>query len=234
MNGNYQDTLAKITFHVMHTTMAAYDRFNIPVISTTRPLRFYRKALFKGISKQQLKKELKNKTLVDIGCGLTPFIEDSMFQWCRRHGIDFYGVDPKVKDGFKFGIFDRVKSFATGARTTPNPDIAGLDKTIATYANELPFDDNSVDIILSCWLVFSWIRDEALLSEVFTEFDRILKPGGTLRIFPTGHIDQLKSKYPSLNSILSNYDVEQTFMASADIGSIPPAFASIFTKTHAS
>ncbi len=230
MNNKYQEALTRLTFQIMHASMALYGKFNIPVISTTRPLRFYRRALFDNQSKQQLHKDLQGKVLVDVGCGLTPFIEDSMFQWCRRHGIDFYGVDPKVKDGFKFGVFDRLKSMATGARTIPNPAIAGLDKTIATYANELPFEDQSVDIILSCWLVLSWIHDDDLLHNIFQEFDRILKPGGSIRIFPTGSVAQLQQKYPQLWQILKHYQIEQRFMVSADIGSVPPAYTTRFSK----
>ena len=230
MNSKYQEALAGITFQIMHAGMALYGTFNIPVISTTRPLRFYRRVLFDNQSKEQLQQNLQGKVLVDIGCGLTPFIEDSMFQWCRRQGIDFYGVDPKVKDGFKFGTFDRLKSRATGARTVPNPAIGGLEKTIATYANELPFEDNSVDIILSCWLVLSWIRDDALLHATFREFDRVLKPGGSIRIFPTGSVIQLQQKYPQLWQILKHYDIEQRFIASPDIISVPPAYASKFFK----
>lgn len=230
MNDKSQEILANLSFKIMHASMAVYDRFNIPVISTTRPFRFYRKALFDNQSKEQLRQQLQEKTLVDVGCGLTPFIEDSMFQWCRRQRIDFYGVDPKVKEGFRFGLFDRVKSLATGARTVPNPSIQGLEKTIATYANQLPFEDNSVDIILSCWLVLSWIRDDALLAEIFREFSRILKPGGSIRLFPTDSVSQLRANYPKLWEVITDWRSSQRFMASINIGNIPPAFTTRFDK----
>lgn len=230
MNRNYHTVLSRLTFRIMHAGMALYSTFNIPVISTTRPLRFYQKTLFDGQSKEQLEQQLKGKVLVDIGCGLTPFIEDSMFQWCRRHGITFYGVDPKVKDGFRFGLFDRLKSRATGARTMPDPGIAGLDKTIATYADNLPFDDNSVDIILSCWLVLSWIRDDTMLLNTFREFDRVLKPGGSIRVFPTDSIEQLEKQYPLAWQQIRHFHISQRFIGSADIANLPPAFSSCFTK----
>lgn len=230
MTETFEKVLARLTFAVMHRSMMIYESFNIPVISTTRPFRFYRKALFDNHSKQQIKKELNDKTLIDVGCGLTPFIEDSMFQWCRRNAIDFYGIDPKVKNGFRFGTFDRLKSLATGARTKPNPNIEGLDKTVATYANDLPFENDSVDIILSCWLIFSWLRNESLLTDSFSEFDRILKVNGSIRIFPTHSWDSIIRKYPSLQDILKNYQVEQRFMVGPDLGNVPPAYTTRLTK----
>lgn len=232
MNSKLQQGITQFTFKTMHAFMAAYEHFNIPVISTTRPFHFYRKVLFNNQTKHQIKTELQGKVLVDVGCGLTPFIEDSMFQWCRRHNIEFYAVDPKVKDGFKFGPFDRLKSFATGARTAPNPNIEGLDKTIASFADDLPFEDQSVDIVLSCWLIFSWIRSDDLLTKTFKEFDRILKPGGTIRIFPTENWQGIQRKYPQLTQALSEYSVKQRFMFSPDIASMPPSFATQFTKPN--
>ena len=225
-----QQTAAQISFVTMDATMSAYQQLNIPVISTTRPLSFYRRILFDNQTVTQLEASLKGKTIVDIGCGLTPFVDDSMFQWCRRRNIDFYGVDPKVKDGFQFGLFDRLKSWGTGARTTPNPNIEGLDKTIATYADDLPFEDHSVDVILSCWLVMSWVRDEALLMKIFSEFDRVLKPGGVIKIFPTMHADQLKAKYPELMKLLGKYSLDQRFQMEMNLGSVPPAYCTTFRK----
>ena len=49
---------------------------------------------------------LRGKVIVDVGCGLTPYLADSMFQACRREGIEFYGIDPKIGQGFRFGAFD--------------------------------------------------------------------------------------------------------------------------------
>ena len=224
---------ARMTFLIMHANLTLYEKLNIPVISTTRPFDFYRRVLFNNQTEEQLKQTLTGKVLVDIGCGLTPFVEDSMFQWCRRQGIDFYGVDPKLKGGFKFGLFDRIKSRITGAKSAPDPDIAGQEKTIATYANALPFEDNSVDEILSCWLIFSWIRRDYLLSDIFSEFNRVLKPGGNIRLFPTPHIRQIRRQYPRLNAALEGYATEQSFLFSADILSLPPAFATRFSKGRA-
>ena len=230
MRKQFQSHLSRLTFGVMKRSLSVYESFDLPVISTTRPFEFYRMALFDNDSETKLKLQLQGQTLIDIGCGLTPYIEDSMYQWCRHHAIPFYAVDPKIKEGFKFGKLDRLKSLATGAKTKPNPNIGGLDKTIAAFANDLPFEDQSIDQILCCWLLFAWIRSEESLLDIFSEFDRILKPGGCIRLFPTPHWEQLSKLYPDLYATLSDYEKNQRFMFRYDLGSVPPSYRTLLTK----
>ena len=222
--------LSHLTFRVMYTSMAAYESLNIPAISTARPFSFYRNAFFSNETETNVLNELNGQKLIDIGCGLTPFTDDSMFQACRREGIEFYGIDPKVNDGFRFGIFDRLKSVATGSRSVPNARNAGLEKAIPAYANDLPFENESVDMILSCWLIMSWIRSDDLLADIFQELDRILKPGGSIRLFPTNEWGRVASQNPQLATVLECYEVEQRFMLGANLASAPPAYTTRFIK----
>ena len=39
-------------------------------------------------------KSLEGKRVIDVGCGYTPYSDDSMFQACGDAGIDFYGIEP--------------------------------------------------------------------------------------------------------------------------------------------
>ncbi len=222
--------LSQMTFKIMHSSLDLYERLNIPVISTARPFSFYRSVFYDGAPATQVLNEIRSQTLIDIGCGLTPFAQDSMFQECRRQGIDFYGVDPKVKDGFKFGLLDRLKSWGTGARSAPNPHLGGQDKAIACYANNLPFEDSSVDTILSAWLIFSWIRSDHLLSGIFTEFDRVLKPGGTIRLYPTPHWSSVLDSNSGLKAVIGHYPSQQRFIMGPNLTSEPPAFTTKLTK----
>ncbi|HET8707264.1 MAG TPA: hypothetical protein VFM46_13255, partial [Pseudomonadales bacterium] len=135
----YQAALSDISFGAMKVNLKLYERLHLPVISTARPFSFYRKIFFDNCPEPTLLENLRGKRVVDIGCGLTPFTEDSMFQVCRRNGVDFYGVDPKLATGFKFGFFDRAKSVATGATSFPKPNMPGLEKALPTYADDLPF-----------------------------------------------------------------------------------------------
>lgn len=177
--------LAEATFAVLRAQTAVYARLPLPVISTGRPFAFYRTVFFDGASEEAVLASLRGKTVVDVGCGLTPHMADSMFQACRRAGVDFYGVDPKLGGGFKLGPFDWLKAGLTGSRAIPDRNAPGLDKALRGSADALPFADASVDIVLCSWLLFAWIREEPLLGAILREFHRVLKPGGTARIFPT-------------------------------------------------
>lgn len=184
----------------------------LPIVSTARPFSFYNKAFWGGIDTEELSKELRTKTIIDVGCGLTPYTSDSMFQFCEREGIDFYGVDPKLDGGLKLGWLDTLKSFLTGARSKLDPYAPGLHRALPVKANSLPFDDQSVDVVLSCWLLFSWISDEPTLKEIFSEFNRVLKPGGSIRIYPIDDVASLEQRYFDLFSSLANYTLEQNFV----------------------
>ncbi len=226
----YQAILSDISFNVMGANLKLFEALHLPVISTARPFAFYRKIFFDNHSEQEVLESLVGKRVIDIGCGLTPFTEDSMFQVCRRNGIDFYGVDPKLEKGFKFGIFDRLKSIATGAASMPRADMPGQEKAIAAFADNLPFNDKSVDIILSSWLLFAWIQDEDLLVKIFSEFDRILKPGGKISFYPTMHWNSIEAKYPRLGEKLGKYQKHQRFSIGINPGSMPPTFVTHLIK----
>lgn len=226
----YQAALSDISFSVMEANLKLYERLHLPVISTARPFAFYRKIFFHNKPESALLDSFGRKRIVDIGCGLTPFTEDSMFQVCRRHGIDFYGVDPKLAQGFKFGLFDRIKSVATGATSFPKADMPGLEKAVPAYADDLPFAEQSVDIILSSWLLFAWIQDEALLVKIFTEFDRILKPGGQISFYPSMHLSRVKTRYPLLSQFLADYQKQQQFILGLNPGSLPPSYVTHLRK----
>ena len=219
-----QPALADMTFRVLDNLTCTYNRLSLPVISTARSFYYYRKVLFDNKSSSTVLQELQGQCILDIGCGLTPYASDSMFQACYKGGVDFYGIDPKLADGFKLGRFDRAKIMATGGGKL-NRDAPGLTKGIASFADDLPFEDESVDLILSCYLLYAWIGDEDILESIFREFYRVLKPGGEVKIFPTPNYDAGKINHPGLAQIMQSFDVEQEFFASALRGTqFPPAY----------
>jgi SAM-dependent methyltransferase len=183
------------------------------MISTARSFSYYRNIFFDNKSEAAVLRELQGQCILDIGCGLTPYASDSMFQACHQGGVDFYGIDPKLAEGFKLGPFDRAKIMATGGGKM-NCDAPGLEKGIATLADDLPFEDESVDLILSCYLLFAWIGDEDILERIFREFHRVLRPEGKVNIFPTPHYEPGKIKHPGLKQIMQGFDVEQEFFTS--------------------
>ncbi len=204
--------LADMTFRTLGGLARVYNRFSLPVISTGRSFAYYRKIFFDNKSSATVLGELQGQCILDIGCGLTPYVANSMFQACHRAGVDFYGIDPKLAEGFKLGPFDRGKIIATGGGKM-NPDAPGLEKGIGTLADDLPFEDGSVDLVLSCYVLFAWIADEDILESIFREFHRVLKPGGVVKIFPAPAYDAQNIKHPGLARIMRGFDVEQEFFS---------------------
>jgi SAM-dependent methyltransferase len=224
--------LAAATFKTARRLTDAYSRLSLPIISTGRSFRYYRQIFYGSRSAASVLSALQGQRILDIGCGLTPFVSDSMFQACYRAGIDFYGVDPKLAGGFRFGIFDRAKVRATGGGTM-NPDAAGIEHRIGATADALPFDEGSVDTILSCYLLFAWISDETVLEGIFREFDRVLKPGGAIMIFPAPHYDPASIRRPGLRQLLDSFALEQRFFSGLlPVTRFPPAYRMTLRKAE--
>jgi len=224
MKNKVQPALAEMTFRVVDSCTRAYNRFSLPVISTGRSFSYYRNIFFDNKSGPAVLRELQGQCVLDIGCGLTPYVSNSMFQACHKAGVDFYGIDPKLAESFKLGLFDRAKTIATG-RGKIRHDAPGLQKGIATLADVLPFDDESVDLILSCYVLFAWIGDEDVLESIFREFHRVLKPGAKVKIFPAPNYDVGQIGHSGLAQILREFDVKQEFLSNVMRKTrFPPAY----------
>ena len=232
MHPQTEAALAAATFKTARRLTSAYHRLSLPIISTGRSFHYYRQIFFGGRSAASVLSALQGQRILDIGCGLTPFVSDSMFQACYRAGIDFYGVDPKLAGGFTFGLFDRAKVRATGGGTM-NANAPGIEHRIGATADALPFDDGSVDTILSCYLLFAWISDEAALEAIFRELDRVLKPGGAIMIFPAPHYDRALIRRAGLRQLLDSFAIEQRFFSGlAPVTRFPPAYRMTLRKAE--
>lgn len=226
----YQPLIADLMFGMMAVQRKFYSTLNLPVISTGRPLSFYKRVFFDGINRSALQAQLRDKVIADIGCGLTPYITDSMYQWCREQGITFYGIDPKIGKDFHFTPFDHLKTWASGSRGRLNPQAPGMENTRAAFANQLPFEDQQLDIILSSWLLFAWINDPAQLAEIFNEFHRVLRPGGSVRLYPLRAWSKHQSTHPAFRQAMERFTVEETFLADMWGWMSAPAYRTTFTK----
>jgi SAM-dependent methyltransferase len=225
-----QPALVNMTFRGFNNMASVYNFFSLPVISTGRSFAYYRKIFFSKQCPRNVLSSLADKKIVDIGCGLTPYVSNSMFQACHKAGVEFYGVDPKLAAGFKFGLFDRAKIRAVGGGGM-NKDAPGLKRCIGTFANDLPFEDKSVDLFLSCYVLFVWISDEEILESIFSEFLRVLKPGGEVRIYPAPYYCKDEIKKPGLRALMQQFEVKQQFSTNlALIGKYPPAYMRTMIK----
>ena len=144
---------------------------------------------------------LKDKVILDIGCGSGKFCYDAVnsFSAKKAYGIDIASVNLGITDSYASDVI----TFFEGDST------------------EIPLDDNTVDIVTS-FLVLEHIPKEYLL-RVLSEMNRVSKEGWILAIHHMqshnkhGEPARLTvKKLPWWKKQMSNYmsDIEQIEIAS--------------------
>ena len=204
--------IANMSFAVMHRYVRSAQRRGVAMMHTARPFSYYRKVFYRGESKSAVLESLQGKRLVDVGCGYTPYAGDSMFRACHDAGIEFYGVDPLIATDINFGFKERALAIATGGSGRFSASAPGLSKALSATAQELPFDDQSIDEILISYLLFVWIEDEDVLADILGEFLRVLKPGGIVKLYPLYEWRFISVKNQRLKNVLAKFRIEQTFV----------------------
>jgi SAM-dependent methyltransferase len=222
--------IANMSFALMHGYVHSAQRRGVGMMHTARPFSYYRKVFYQGQSRSSVLQNLKGKRVVDVGCGYTPYAPDSMFRACHDAGIEFYGIDPLFGTDIKFGLKERVLARATGGRGVFNADSPGLSRALSATAQELPFDDQSVDEILCSYLMFVWIEDEALLAEIFEEFLRVLAPGGQIKLYPLYEWRLMRFKNARLLEVLAGLNIQQTFTHGGGDFRVTPSLLTQMTK----
>lgn len=204
--------VADFSFSLMQRYIHSAQRSGVGMLHTARPFSYYRKTLYHNQSHRQVLKELGGKTIVDIGCGYTPYAPDSMFRACHDAGIDFFGVDPLFEKELRIGLKEKALARFTGGSGRFSSRAPGLHKALPSTAQDLPFDAGAVDEILCSYLLFVWIEDEELLADIFEEFHRVLSPGGIIRLYPLGDWELLHFSHDRLQAVLARFSVTQTFV----------------------
>ena len=222
--------IANMSFAVMHGYVRSIQRRGVAMLHTARPFSYYRKVFYKSQSKSAVLKSLQDKRIVDVGCGYTPYAEDSMFRACHDVGIEFYGVDPLIGTDIKFGFKERAMARATGGSGHFSTHPPGFSKALAASAEKLPFEDQSVDEILCSYLLFVWIEDEEVLADILGEFLRVLKSGGLVKLYPLYEWRFMRFKNKRLRNILANFKVEQTFVHGGRDFRVTPSMLTEMTK----
>ena len=200
------------------------------MLHTARPFSYYRKVFYNSQPKSVVLKSLHDKRVVDVGCGYTPYAEDSMFRACHDAGIEFYGVDPLIGTDIKFGFKERAMARATGGSGRFSTHPPGLSKALSASAEELAFEDQSVDEILCSYLLFVWIEDEEVLADILGEFLRVLKPGGLVKLYPLYEWRFMRFRNKRLQNVLANFKVEQTFVHGGRDLRVMPSMLTEMTK----
>ena len=204
--------IANLSFAVMHRYVRSVQRSGVAMLHTARTFSYYRKVFYQRQPDAAVLQSLRGKRIVDVGCGYTPYADDSMFRACHDAGVEFYGVDPLIGTDIKFGFKQRALARATGGSGNFSTDPPGLAKALSATAQDLPFEDQSVDQILCSYLLFVWIEDEEVLADIFGEFLRVLKPGGLLKLYPLYEWRFIRFTNQRLKNILVNFAIEQSFV----------------------
>jgi SAM-dependent methyltransferase len=222
--------IANASFAMMRSYLRSAQRRGVDMMHTARTFSFYRKVFYEGQSESAVLSGLHGQRVVDIGCGYTPYADDSMFRACYRAGVEFYGVDPLIGEDITFGFKERWLVRATGGSGSFNHNPPGIEKALSTMAQKLPFENDSVDEILCSFLLFVWIRDESVLAAILSEFLRVLKPGGKAKLYPLYEWRYLRIKSQALKTVLANFSLEQAFIHGHGDLRVMPSMLTQLTK----
>jgi len=114
---------------------------------------------------------LSGKKVLEIGSGFGV----NHIVWTKKYGIDGYGVEPS-EAGFE-SSYDISKRLVSLNQLDPS-------KIIDSYGENLPFADNTFDIVYSTNVLEHTAEPERVLREAL----RVLKPNGVLQvIYPNFH-----------------------------------------------
>jgi SAM-dependent methyltransferase len=222
--------IANTSFAMMRGYIQCAQRYGVRMMHTARPFSYYRKVFYRGQPRSRVLKQLQGQRIVDVGCGYTPYASDSMFRACYDAGIEFYGIDPLIGTDINFGFREWAVARATGGRGVFDTNAPGLSRALPATAQEMPFDDQSIDEILCSYLLFVWINEEALLATILEEFHRVLKPGGHVKLYPLHEWRQLRFSNRHLLAVLGNFEIGQTFIHGGGDARVMPSLLTRMTK----
>lgn len=223
--------LANINVALMRGYIRSIQLRGVDMVHTARPFSVYRRVFYRGHSANDVLASLKDKRVVDVGCGYTPYAADSMFRACSDEGIDFYGVDPVIASDPYLGWREQLVARVTGGRGMFSKNAPGLVRALPARAENLPFDDESVDEILSGYLLFVWIDDEQLLADILHEFLRVLKPGGVVKLYPLYEWRWMRFTNNKLLQVLGEFSITQRYISGYTDWRVPHSLLTELVKT---
>lgn len=164
---------------VKHLVVNDIEDVSNPDISiTARTKHLYDKHLFPELNKSNIDHHLKNKRVLDIGCGYNPIYDESLISYVKNK--------PQLNCNIK-GI-----------------DIIDIDTSNYKKASIFTFKESQkVDLILINNLVYFWINKPKDLIKIFENLFDNLNPGGEVRIFPV-YMDNFTMNSNEVKDTLNN------------------------------
>ena len=106
----------------------------------------------------------------------------------------------------------------------------GLGRPLANTAQDLPFEDASVDEILCSYLLFVWIEDEEALADILDEFLRVLRPGAVAKLYPLHEWRFMRFRSKRLQDALGRFELRQHFVHGHGDWRVTPGMMTVLRK----
>ena len=123
--------------------------------------------------------QIKNKIVLDLGCGTGKFMQKFYDKATKYYGLD---------------LSDQQLNIAK--RKVDNNSV----EFICCSAENIPLPDNSVDIIISTW-VLGTILELDRRNKVLAEMRRVLKDNGSIYLVENdigGEFEEIRNRYPNI------------------------------------
>lgn len=123
--------------------------------------------------------KIKDKIVLDLGCGTGKFMQKFYKDTIRYYGLDLSNEQINIAK-------KKVKS--------NNVDF------ICCSAENIPLPDNSVDVIISTW-VLGTILENDRRNQVLNEMKRVLKKDGSIYLVENdigGEFEEIRNRYPDI------------------------------------
>ena len=123
--------------------------------------------------------QIKNKIVLDLGCGTGKFMQKFYDKATKYYGLD---------------LSDQQLNIAK--RKVDNNSL----EFICCSAENIPLPDNSVDIIISTW-VLGTILELDRRNKVLAEMRRVLKNNGSIYLVENdigGEFEEIRNRYPNI------------------------------------
>lgn len=163
---------------------------------------------------------IEPKTILDLGAG-TGLLTEKVIK--RYPNAQIFAVDlsanmleiasPRLQAPRWPNLPNKLNQFLQACKITKNIATHTAAKSVNADVYQLPFADNSVDLIVSN-LMLQWCDD---LDSVFTEFRRVLRQDGLL-MFTTFGPDTLKELKQAWQIADADYEHINNFIDMHDIG----------------
>ena len=123
--------------------------------------------------------KVKNKVVLDLGCGTGKFMQKFYKETTKYYGLD---------------LSNDQLNIAKNKINSNNVEF------ICCSAENIPLEDHSIDVIISTW-VLGTILEIDRRNKVLDEMKRVLKKGGNIYLVENdigGEFEEIRNRYPNI------------------------------------